>query len=83
MVEELGLGNKHREQQLFNCSSRQRIVLFVTQPQPQLQTRQTRGHRQHLNAVKNHKLCGTALAKNDELCDEVRWNLSNCAVYYI
>jgi hypothetical protein len=36
--------------------------------------------RQHLSAVKNHKLCGTALAENGELCGHVRRNFLNCAV---
>ena len=29
----------------------------------------------HLSAIKNHKLCGTALAKIGELCGEVWRNL--------
>ena len=39
-----------------------------------------RGQRQHLSAVKNRKLCGTALAEKGKLCGLVRRNLSNCAV---
>ena len=36
--------------------------------------------RQHLSAVKNRKLCGTALAEKGKLCGHVQQNLSNCAV---